>query len=116
MAGITLKACQVGGKAMFNHTITGLMAVNAFFRRFAASDKALHCMAITAFHTCLSMNIRQHLQEGLSLHQLAPLITKTVFPGGHAVIIRSDKVPFVAAKTTIVRGPGDVVPVLTVTV
>jgi hypothetical protein len=73
-------------------------------------------MAIAAFHACLSMHIRKHLQEGFSFKQVPPLITNTIFSRGLALIVRPDKVSFVAAKTTVVRGPGDVMSVFPVTV
>ena len=73
-------------------------------------------MAIAAFHSFLSMYIRKHLEEALSLKQVPALITNTIFPGGHAVIVRSDKVPLMAAKATALRRPGDVVAVFPVTV
>ena len=73
-------------------------------------------MAIAAFHTCLSMHIRNHLQEGLSFKQFPPLITNTIFPGGRTPIVRPNKVSFVAAKTAVLRGPGDVMAVFAVTV
>ena len=73
-------------------------------------------MAIAAFHSCLSMHIREHLQEGLSFKQRSPLITKTIFPGGHTMVVHSDKVPLMAAKTGVLQGPRDIVAVFPVTV
>jgi hypothetical protein len=73
-------------------------------------------MTIAARHSRFRVDVRQHPEKGFSFKQVSSLITRAIFPRGHAVIIPSYEIAFMTAKTALGCRPGDAVPVLAMTV